>query len=83
MLDLERDQVRAFVEEALEKIPKNRLGLHLAKNGIFRLNDRWWAALEPTTDPDSSSELWDAIVDVEEKLDEISGDGIKVQVTAA
>ena len=83
MIDEDREKVRVLIEGALTHLKDNRLGLHLAPDGIFRVNDRWWAVLATDQEPESRTIVWDAIVHIEDILDEMEHDGIKLSVTAA
>lgn len=79
----DEDKVRELVERALTQVKDNQLGLHLAPDGVFRVNDHWWAVLAVENEPDSRMVVWDAIVHIEDILDEMEHDGIKLSVTAA
>lgn len=78
MSQIDEKTVLAKVEAVLKHLPENPLGLHVEDAHL--VDGRWWVFLEVKNEPKRRSEVWDALSEIEERLEV---DHVPVTIAAA
>ena len=78
MKEIDESTIRDRVRETLTMLPENRYGLHV--EDVHLVDGRWWVFLDSDQEPENRYEIWDALADIEQRLEE---QNVAVTVAAA
>jgi hypothetical protein len=68
MREMDESTVKQRVSAVLDQLKENPLGLRVAS--VHCIDGRWWAFLEVSREPEHRPEVWDALAEIEERLEE-------------
>ena len=85
MIEFSKESVRDIVQNAIDGMRPNLLGLKLAPNGIHEVDGRWWAVIDTAVEDPDRTQVWESVAQLEEiiETEPSNSSGVKVLVTAA